>query len=289
MTCSVDSDLLRDVYRAVRCPCRSLVSVDVSRFCDLCAPRGRCDDVPLPQYFISGFNPSLTRWPVPPRMIVVGVMVLIFGLANNDPYKLRLSEHGELLPWWRAWSRRPPPGREWAIRERSEASRRRQRRHRPPVGTSLVDDAEALKSWLAAVKTDAKAPATATKPKLVIVAISGGAALGVLVGRRARPPGSADPWIRLARADHHRCVGRNGRGRLLCQAQAGQSGRAPTRSVSPLSSLIPVNSITPVAAHLALRDVWQALLPRLRQCGQGHRSRTRLERHRFPDPATEGK
>ena len=54
--------------------------------------------------------------------------------------------------------------------------------------------------------------------------------------------------------------------------------------ISPLSPLIPVNSITPVAAYIALRDVWQALLPRLERCGPGHRSGARLEGHRFPDP-----
>lgn len=39
--------------------------------------------------------------------------------------------------------------------------------------------------------------------------------------------------------------------------------------MSPLSPMIPVDSIMPVAAHIALRDVWQAFLPWLVDADRG--------------------
>ena len=182
----------------------------------------------LPQYFISRLQTR--RSPAGRSLlgtIVVGLLVLIFGLANNDPYKLRFPNMTSYYPGGqpglvdlrRAVS--GPSGERRSHRRRQEARPRRYVARRR---------CEALKNWLAVVKTGRKAPADRDQTKAGDRGHQRrGGALGVLVGRRARPPGSSDPWIRQARADHHRCVGRNGRGRLLRQAQAGQSGSRPAR------------------------------------------------------------
>jgi hypothetical protein len=52
----------------------------------------------LPEYFIARISPSLRRWPVPPGAILVGLLVLIFGLANNEPYKLRFPKMSQYYP-----------------------------------------------------------------------------------------------------------------------------------------------------------------------------------------------
>ena len=69
--------------------------------------------------------------------------------------------------------------------------------------------------------------------------------------------------------------------RIITGASGGMVGAAhyikhrqdllssPGGRASPLSQLIPVDSITPVAAHIALRDVWQAFLPTLGNTDRG--------------------
>jgi hypothetical protein len=102
------------------------------------------------------------------------------------------------------------------------------------------------------------------KPKLVIVSISGGATRSaywsaVVLDRLESQFRGFGNHVRIITGASGGMVGA---AYYVKQRQDLKSGAA----AKPLSSMIPLDSITPVAAHIALRDVWQALLPRL--CGK---------------------
>ena len=215
----------------------------------------------LPQYFITRISQSLRRWPIPPGAILVGLLVLIFGLVNNDPYKLRFPNMRDYYP-----------GENLGLVDlRRAVSEQYVGEEKPlPAGrASLITDAKALEKWLGVVKTGTPASGGSVKPKLAIVAVSGGAARSAFW--------SAVVLDRL----EAQILGFGKHVRIITGASGGMVGAAyyvkhrqdllssPGGAVSPLSPMIPVDSIMPVAAHIALRDVWQAFLPWLVDADRG--------------------
>jgi hypothetical protein len=207
----------------------------------------------LPQYFITRISPSLRRWAVPPGAILVGLLLFLFGLANNDPYKLRFPNMNDYYPR----GSRGIVNLRRAVNDQYAG----ERKPLPTGGASLIADSKALESWLTVVKSAAPAPGSSVKPKLVIVAISGGAARSAF-------------WsaVVLDRLEAE-IAGFGKHVRIITGASGGMVGAAyyikdrkdlvssPGRPATPLAPSIPFDSITPVAAHIALRDVWQAFLP----------------------------
>jgi hypothetical protein len=209
----------------------------------------------LVQYFVNQASASFGQWPVPPGAILVGLLILVFGLANNDPYKLR-------FPEMTAYG----PGGDRGIVNLRKVVREQYGQEKQPMpsgGATLVDDQTALRKWLGVVKDKDRAAdqKSSDKPKLVIVSMSGGATRSaywsavVLDRLETQIPGFGD-HVRIVTGASGGMVGA---AYYVKQRQELSSGAA----AKPLATVIPLDSITPVAAYIALRDVWQALLPRM--------------------------
>ncbi len=96
------------------------------------------------QYFVNQASASFGRWPVPPGAILAGLSVLIFGLANNDPYKLSFPE---MTAYYHSGSHGIVDLRK-AVREQYG----HERKPLPQGGANLIEDRVALQNWLAVVK-----------------------------------------------------------------------------------------------------------------------------------------
>jgi hypothetical protein len=209
----------------------------------------------LIQYFISRAVAQPNRWPVPAGALLVGIGVLVYALVNNDPYKLRFPNMADYYPGGH-------PGLVQLRQTVREQDTGAGQVHPPATdGASLIGDQTALQNWLARVTPAAPAQAGAPKPKLAIVSVSGGAARSAF-------------WVALVLDRLESQIPGFGRHvRIITGASGGMVGAAfyiklrrdrlesPDAPAIATSSTIPLNSITPVAAYVALRDVWLALLP----------------------------
>jgi hypothetical protein len=215
----------------------------------------------LSQYFIPFFSPAMSRWPVPPGAILVGVMVVVLALANTNPYKLQFPNMAGYYPGGTM------PG---LVDLRHEVHRQYagEKQAMPAGAASLISDSDALKGWLAAVNSgDLGAQGGGGNPKLAIVAVSGGAARSafwsaVVLERLEAQIAGFGKHVRIMTGASGGMVG-------AAYAIVRRHNSGGTGTASALTSAIPVNSITPVAAYIALRDLWQAALPMIRSNDRG--------------------
>jgi hypothetical protein len=219
------------------------------------------------EYFTDTVMTGLRSWPVPPGAIAAGALLAVCGLANNDSYKLRFPNMGDYYPG----------GAHGLVDLRRAVSEQytADKKPLPAGGAALVDDGVALQNWLGFAKAQAPRQDNPAKPKLAIVAISGGAARSafwsavVLDRLEAEISGFGD-HVRIMTGASGGMVGaayyvKVRRDLVGATSAASSAAAAP----SPLTKLIPLDSITPVAAHVALRDVWQAFLPRVGDIDRG--------------------
>jgi hypothetical protein len=225
------------------------------------------------QYFTRTVMTFLRSWPVPPGAAAAGVLLAFFGLMNNDSYKLRFPNMSDYYPGG---------GRGLVdLRQLVSEQYTADKKPLPAGGAVLVSDGAALQNWLAIAKSTAPAPGNPAKPKLAIVAMSGGAARAafwsaVVLDRLEAEIPDFGKHVRIMTGASGGMVGAayyiKHRKDLLAAALALATPSAAstvTAAGSPLAPLIPLDSITPVAAHIALRDVWQAFLPRIGEIDRG--------------------
>ena len=131
-----------------------------------------------------------------------------------------------------------------------------------PQAAALISDRDALQKWLNVARSGTAEQGGESKPKLVIVSLSGGAARSaflrsavVLERLEAEIPGFGKR-VRIITGG----VGGDGRRRSYCITRQ-RDARNGDQTASPLTGMIPLDSITPVAAHIAMRDLWESLLP----------------------------
>ncbi len=148
-----------------------------------------------------------------------------------------------------------------------------ERKPLPQGGATLIEDRVALQNWLAVVKakdgagSNAPDQQSADKPKLVIVSISGGATRSafwsavVLDRLESQIPGFGS-HVRIVTGASGGMVGAAYYVKQRHDISSGIAARA-------LSSMIPLDSITPVAAYIALREVWHSILPRMATSDRG--------------------
>jgi hypothetical protein len=178
-----------------------------------------------------------------------------FGLANNSPYKLRFPEMANYYPGG-ASGLVPLRQRVVGIAHAVE--------HPDNAGDSqAVRDEDALNNWL-------KLPGNSAKPKLAVVAVSGGALRSGL-------------WVAIVLDRLEKQIPDFGRQvRVITGASGGMLGAAyyllhrqkvfnNSEPVAPVGAYrpsewvlsIPRDSLDPVARFLALRDPFLAFLPRV--------------------------
>jgi hypothetical protein len=195
-------------------------------------------------------------------LLVLLALLLWFGFVNKAPYKLRFP----------GMSMYYPGGSEPLVplRQRAQELYAGPAPPSPPLGPTeamLLDDGAALEGWRQTVL--GPAPAGALKPRLIIVSVSGGAAKAAF-------------WTAVVLDRLEQEVPNFGRHvRIITGASGGMLGAAyyvrhrqqvaiPNGKAAPWPWVehVPWDSLGPLARHIALREVWQALLPRL---GDGDR------------------
>ena len=191
--------------------------------------------------------------------LVAAVGVIWFALINHDPYKLR-------FPGLEGYYPKGTPG-VLNLRARVAEIETAFASNGNPGGPPLVSDETALENWLKIVQA---APGAKGKPKLVVLAYSGGALRSGL-------------WVSVVTDRLEQQIPGFGRHvRIVTGASGGMLGAGyyllhrrdfigkpdppipagPYRP-SPWVISIPRDSIDPVARFLALRDPFLAMLPRL--------------------------
>ena len=212
-------------------------------------------------------NPRFGRWAVPPSAILAVALVVWFGLANRDPYKLRFPEMADYYPGGASGPVNLPK----AVAEQYDQDRGPQ--PVPPGQAVLVDDATALKNWRKFAAASDTARNRTGKPKLVVLAVSGGASrsaywVGAVLERIEAEIGGFGNHVRVITGASGGMVGASYylRQRMdLLKIPAGE-GIPPLTRTNPdgdtiLTGSIPVDSITPVARYIALREPWNAIKP----------------------------
>src|SRR5208283_5809910 len=117
-----------------------------------------------------------------------------------------------------------------------------------------------LQKWLNVARSGTAEQGGESKPKLVIVSLSGGAARSafwsavVLERLEAEIPGFGKHVRIITGASGGMVAG------AYCITRQ-RDARNGDQTASPLTGMIPLDSITPVAAHIAMRDLWESLLP----------------------------
>ena len=161
-------------------------------------------------------NPRFGRWAVPPSAILAVALVVWFGLANRDPYKLRFPEMADYYPGGASG----PVDLPKAVAEQYDQDRGPQ--PVPPGQAVLVDDATALEE-LAEVRRGVRhgqepdGQAEARGPGRQ----RGGLPVGLLGGGGPRADRGRDRRLRRSRPGDHRGVGRDGRRLVLPPAEDG--------------------------------------------------------------------
>ncbi len=130
----------------------------------------------------------------------------------------------------------------------------------PSQAAALISDRDALQKWLNVARSGTAEQGGESKPKLVIVSLSGGAARSafwsavVLERLEAEIPGFGKHVRIITGASGGMVAG------AYCITRQ-RDARNGDQTASPLTGMIPLDSITPVAAHIAMRDLWESLLP----------------------------
>jgi hypothetical protein len=203
---------------------------------------------------------SISEGLVPQVLMMVLVLggVYWFSIVNRDPYKLRFP----------AMESYYPKGAQGLLGLRGHVAKvvqdlGRETPRSPSIG---IADEEALGNWLEVLRDD-----SGRKPKLVVVAVSGGALRSGL-------------WVAIVLDRLEQCIPDFGRHvRIITGASGGMVGAGyyllhrrqpnvrPTASAegdgsyvpSPWVLDIPRDSLDPVARFIALRDPLLAFLPRV--------------------------
>ncbi|MBV8234187.1 MAG: patatin-like phospholipase family protein, partial [Acidimicrobiia bacterium] len=220
----------------------------------------------LVAYFDGHFFPLMKDWLVPPRLILMLGLIALFGWANNSPYKLRFP----------GMERYYPGGNEGLVPLRARVREQYQGDDGPPAlpadGAALIDDRTALDAWLNGLRPDPQQP----KPKLAVVAVSGGATrsaywVATVLDRIEAEIRPFPCHVRMIAGASGGMVGAaffvkelkdrvDDSERRKAEADAGQTPR-PARKERRIKDLTPPDSLTPVARFIALRELWRALLP----------------------------
>jgi hypothetical protein len=207
-------------------------------------------------------------WTLPGAMLLIlAGGAFYYALVNKNSYKLRFPEMSTYYPGGSLGLLPLRPRVEGLIAGGEPAAG-------VTNGLPLIDDVVALNNW-------ARAVGSAKKPKLAVVAVSGGALRsGLWVAIVLDRLEQHIPGFGL----HSRIItgasgGMVGAGYYLlhrreCAREAGRAGAAGSYRPSPWVLSIPRDSLDPVARFIALRDPFLSLLPRIASDDRG----IRLER-----------
>jgi hypothetical protein len=201
-------------------------------------------------YFDGHFFPFMKDWWIPPRILLMGGLLALFGWANNGAYKLRFPNMEMYYP----------DGTNGLVSLRKVVSDTYQANSVPPLppdGAVLIDDRTTLEAWLSKFPTDIGVD----KPKLVVISVSGGATRSaywvatVLDRLEKEIPGFSD-HVRIITGASGGMVGTAFYVKEL-KDRIDHPGRLPQK----IRDLIPWDSINPVARFIALRELWRSFLP----------------------------
>lgn len=185
-------------------------------------------------------------WQVPIVLILVGW----FGVANNDRFKMRFEnlsyDDARIVPL-RARVHSAYP---------SETPRPARARESSPTDLKLVDDLEALQRWLQNRRGDADV--VDGKPKLVVVAVSGGATrsaywTATVLNRLEREIPGFSPKVRVMTGASG---GMLGSAYYVVHRRNVELGCDEPRC---WVEAVPTDSLTPLAKYMALSELWHSL------------------------------
>jgi hypothetical protein len=197
------------------------------------------------------------HWSLPGGMLLIAAgWSLWFALANADPYKLRFPEMTAYYPGGR-------PGLLPLLSRVEQVVGGGGTGGGGSGGLPMIRDEVALENW-------ARVTGDGGKPKLVVLAVSGGALRSglwvatVLDRIEQRIP----DFGRHVRIITGASGGMVGAGYYLLHRRQGQRAASPAAAAgpyrpSPWVLSIPRNSLDPVARFMALRDPFLGLLPRI--------------------------
>jgi hypothetical protein len=206
--------------------------------------------------FIIQFRPLV-------RPLVVAGLIVWLGIANNNPFKLQFERMKQ----------------EYAhpvdLRAQVDAVYFRADETKELKSRELVPDAVALSNWLRHVDPKTDRDVVDDRPKLVIVAVSGGAARSAFwtsvvldrlerelpeFGRRVRIiTGASGGMLGTSYYVSHRLDLAPSRAEV--RAQVEQHRQGPFSPPDDWVQGVPHNSMRPLAKYIALNEIWQSLNP----------------------------
>jgi predicted acylesterase/phospholipase RssA len=199
------------------------------------------------------------RW----KVVAVAVIALWFGWANSLPYKVRFP----------AMEGYYPPQRPVPLREVVDRAYFGPKDAPPPAGAArLAGDEAVLNRWLLGrcLATGFPAVPVLARPKLVVVAVSGGAArsafwTAVVLDRLEREIPDFGGHVRVITGASGGMLGTayyvaHCRNRL--ESRPPRPRADPDRDPSAWVENVPHDSLRPVARALALREPWAAFFAR---------------------------